>query len=405
MEKELLVGVDEFTVVLHLKEPVDSKDWLLIADKFIVEFLSKSKVELLFDRLIPMTSRLPAGYTEALTVENVTWYFAIAMHEYYQEMGVIVRFSAEAWAWYQRLYMDKFQQPMSIAVFYQQIQSDNYETRISRIDLTADYYNYGELLKPNTIYNALVNRAIVVVDGNERAANRKITHYGTGGFIETVYIGSKKENTKALCRIYDKRLEQINKNGFRLDEALACDDWTRFEISYRGTYAWQCAEQLLCVNGDIELSQCIAGKITDKFRFYVLESEDYTEYTNDLLDIKGNDSFSALRSENPRNNNLRESIAYLLKGSGLFPTLYKIGYIWGEDAEIELLRYLYNEYKAVYEPDAYKDRKLMSWIANNYKTLHDDKVTSFLPYSSLMKGGGENEEVRSPNLGKDESHA
>ena len=32
MEKELLVGVDEFTVVLHLKEPVDSKDWLLIAD-------------------------------------------------------------------------------------------------------------------------------------------------------------------------------------------------------------------------------------------------------------------------------------------------------------------------------------------------------------------------------------
>ena len=70
------------------------------------------------------------------------------------------------------------------------------------------------------------------------------THYGTGGFIETVYIGSKKENTKALCRIYDKRLEQINKNGFRLDEALACDDWTRFEISYRGTYAWQCAEQL-----------------------------------------------------------------------------------------------------------------------------------------------------------------
>ena len=153
------------------------------------------------------------------------------------------------------------------------------------------------------------------------------------------------------------------------------------------------------------MSQCIAGKITDKFRFYVLESEDYTEYTNDLLDIKGNDSFSALRSENPRNNNLRESIAYLLKGSGLFPTLYKIGYIWGEDAEIELLRYLYNEYKAVYEPDAYKDRKLMSWIANNYKTLHDDKVTSFLPYSSLMKGGGENEEVRSPNLGKDESHA
>ena len=380
MQKSLLVGVDEFTVVLRAKSPVDSKDWLIVADDFIGEFLRKSKIKELFYSLVLMTSKLPAGYTEGLTIENVDWYFAIAVHEHFQEMGVCIRFSAEAWAWYQRRYTEKYNQPMNVALFFQMIQSSNYKARISRIDLVADYFNYGKELKPDSIFGKLVDRKVIVVDSNERAANRKLTHYGSGGFIETVVIGSKKENTKSLCRIYDKKLEQIKKNGFRLDEALACDEWTRFEISYRGSYAWQVGDGLLNINSDIELSQYIAAKITDKYRFYVVADDDYSEYTNDLLDIVDNNSYSALRSEKPKNNSLRESVAHLIKGSGLFPTLYKVGSIWGDDAEIELLKYLYNIYKTIYKPEAHKDRKLVHWIKNNYGSLHNQKFTD-----SLMK--------------------
>ena len=382
MAKSLLVGVDEFTLVLRSLFPVDAKDWLTVADDFIEEFLRKSKIKELFYELVPMTSKLPAGYTEGLTIENVDWYFAIAVHEHFQEMGICVRFSAEAWAWYQKRYTEEYNKSMNVAIFFQMIQSSNYKARISRIDLTSDYFNYGKELKPDIIFGKLVDRKVIVVDCNERLANRKLTHYGSGGFIETIVIGSKKENTKSLCRIYDKKLEQTKKNGFRLDEALACDDWTRFEISYRGNYAWQVGEGLLSINSDIELSQYIAAKITDKYRFYIVADEDYTEYTNDLLDIVDNNSYSALRSEKPKNNSLRESVSHLIKGSGLFPTLYKVGSIWGEEAEAELLEYLYRTYKTIYKPEAHKDRKLVHWIKNNYGSLHNQKLTdSLLEYT------------------------
>lgn len=390
LQKSLLVGVDEITVVLHIQSPVDSKDWLAVADDFIEEFLCKSKIKELFYELVPMTSKIPAGYTEGLTVENVTWYFAIAIHEHYQEMGICIRFSAEAWAWYQKRYTEKYSKPMNVAIYFQMIQSSNYKARISRIDLTADYFNYGAMLKPDTIFNSLVDRKVIVVDCNERAANRRLTHYGSGGMVETVVIGSKKENTKSLCRIYDKKLEQISKNGFRLDEALSCDEWTRFEVSYRGSYAWQIGDGLLTINSEVELSQIIAAKITDKYRFYIVADEDYTGYTNNLLDVVENSSFSALRSENPKNNSLRESVAHLIKGSGLFPTLYKVGSIWGNDAEIELLKYLYHYYKTVYEPEAYKDRKLAYWIRDNYGSLHNQKLTDSLLAYRKEKGGGDN---------------
>lgn len=401
MPKSLLVGVDEFTVVLRVKSPVDAKYWLTVADDFIQEFIEKSKIKELFYSLVPMTSKLPAGYTEGLTVENVTWYFAIAVHEHYQEMGVCIRFSAEAWAWYQKQYMEEYGKPMNIAIFFQLIQSVNYIARISRIDLTADYFNYGKELKPDTIFGKLIDRKVIVLDCNERAANRKLTHYGSGGFVETIVIGSKKENTKSLCRIYDKRLEQISKSGFRLEEALACDEWTRFEISYRGSYAWQVGDGLLNIKDDIELSRYIAAKITDKYRFYIVEDEDYTLYTIDLLDIVNNNSFCALRSENPKNNSLRDSISHLIKGSGLFPTLYKVGSIWGDDAEIELLKYLYSVYKTTYKPEAYKDRKLVHWIRENYGSLHNQKFEDSLLIYDAQKGGGDNE-IRSPDLGKGE---
>lgn len=390
MQKSLLVGVDEFTVVLHVKSPVDSKDWLTVSNEFIEEFLRKSKVKELFYELVPMTSKIPSGYTEGLTVENVTWYFAIAVHEHYQEMGVCIRFSAEAWAWYQQMYIERYNEPVNAAVFFQMIQSVNYTARISRIDLTADYFNYGEELKPDRVFNTLINRKVIVVDCNERAANRKLSHYGSGGLIETIVIGSKKENTKSICRIYDKRLEQISKSGFRLNEALVCDEWTRFEVSYRGSYAWQIADGLLAINSEIELSHFIAAKITDKYRFYIAADEDYTEYTNDLLEIIDNISYSALRSEHPKNNNLRESVAHLIKGSGLFPTLYKVGSIWGDQAEEELLKHLYYVYKTSYKPEAHKERKLIYWIRDNYGSLHNQGLLESITYDA-QEGGGENE--------------
>ena len=370
MEKSLLVGCDEFTIVLHLDLPVDAEEWEERAEEFIQEFIERSKMEELFGRLVVMNSKVPAGYTKGWTVENVPWYFAMAMHEHFQTMGVCVRFSAEAWAWYQKVYRERFVEEINVASFYQMVQSDVYETRITRIDLTADYYNYDDALSPDNIFNSLIDQKVLVMDCNNRVARRRITHYGKDGVTESILIGSKKENTKSVCRIYDKRLEQISKSGFRLEEALSCEAWTRFEASYRGKYAWQIAEDLLLIGDEVELSQYIASKISDKYRFYSVSDDDYTGYTNDLLDIVGNAGFSSLRSEAPRDNSLWQSIQYIMHGSGLYSTMYKIGCIWGDAAEIKFMQMLYEIYRESYVPTLRDDNPVHRWLALHYESLH-----------------------------------
>ncbi|EKC59164.1 replication initiation factor family protein, partial [human gut metagenome] len=72
---------------------------------------------------------------------------------------------------------------------------------------------------------------------------------------ESIYIGSRAENAQSLLRVYDKKSEQISNNGFRLDEALQCDSWVRFEASYRGNYAHQITEQLEHITDDVSVSQ------------------------------------------------------------------------------------------------------------------------------------------------------
>ncbi|MCH5353523.1 MAG: replication initiation factor domain-containing protein [Acutalibacter sp.] len=394
MKKSLRVGVDEFTVVCRSPSPVYAADWYIVAGEIIDEFLQKSKIEVLFGKVVPAESAKLAGYTHRWTIENVPWYFAIGAHEHHQEMGICVRFSAEAWAWYQKKYREQFNSPMNVAIFIQMIQSGNYIARISRIDLTADYFNYGRKFTPDTLYNHLIKKQVIVVDHNDREAKRRKSHRGEEGIVETVYIGSKKENSKSLCRIYDKKLEQIEKSGFRLDEALTCDNWTRFEVSYRGDYAHQVGEELLAIKSEMELSQFIAAKITDKYRFLNVSIEDYTEYTNDLLDIAKNSSFSFLRSENPKNNTLAESISHLMKGSGLYSTLYKVGSIWGEDAETELLGFLYHTYRENYVPEAYTDRNLDAWLRANYNSLKQQKLSdSFFTHGTgTSKGDGDHAE-------------
>lgn len=375
MPQNILLGIDEMTLVLHAPMPVDSKEWPSYAEDYISRFLSLSRIAELFGQLIPMTSRLPAGYTRALMVDHVPWYLAIAYHEHFQKMGVCIKFSAEAWAWYQKRFAEQHLENMNAAIFYQRIQSELYLARISRIDLTADYFDFGDELSPHEIHKCLLNEAVRVADCNDRVANRKISAYENNGIVQTLVIGSKKENTKSLLRIYDKKIEQTEKNGFRLKEAMSCESWTRFEASYRGDYAHQIGAALLSIGSEAELSSFIAAKIADKYRFLNTGTAEYTDYTNDLLHIAESSNANALRSENPQNNSLQQSIDYLKKGSGLFPTLYKIEQIWGADATIELWEYLYLLYKTEFEPDAKKDLKLKYWLDKNRQSLQEQQLS------------------------------
>ena len=308
---------------------------------------------------------------------DVHYYFAIAIHEFFEKMGVLVKFSAEAWAVMQATFFEYYDYKLTVTGFMRMIQSPMYQVRISRIDLTADYKNYGHTLMPDYIYRKLESKEYKICDHNSRVANRRTSACIKDWGIGTFYIGSKKENTKALLRVYDKKQEQISKLGFRLKEALACDDWTRFEVSYRGDYAHQISEQLLNeINTSAELSQYIAKIITDKYRFLDSNNHQYTDFTTDLLEVAENCNCTALRSESPQNNSISKSIAYIINGSGLFPLIFKIGQIWGDKTEKRFLKKLYDVYLNDFKDKAKKDRKIYAWLKRNKGSLCNQTLDS-----------------------------
>lgn len=385
MDKKLLVSVDEFSLVLFLPTEEVCENWVKAAYFMINEFIELSKIELLLGKVIDTNEKKPKAYSQALTIENVPYYFAIAFHDIFQHMGILVCFTGQAWAVYQQKYYEHFGKRINIAEFLKMIDSLLYTYRLSRIDLTADYINYGDL-SPHTIYSKLIDETYCVLDHNGKNTKRKISAVQNDMETETFYIGSRKENSQLLLRVYNKKAEQINTNGFRLNEALECENWSRLEVSFRGTYAHQITEQFENINSDIELSQFIASKICDKYRFADVSTGSYTDFTNDLLALVGNSDYPALRTENPANNNLNKSIAHIISGSGLFPVCYKVGMIWGIKAEKELFQMLYDVYDRYYRKEFDKKPQIHSWLKKNALSLSKQELKDCFLSADISKG-------------------
>lgn len=372
---QCFMGVDEFTVVLFRKHALENiNQWSYEAQNIIKNFVELTQIEPLLGKIIDTEVKKPAGCTDAKTLKDVPWYLAFGWHRTNPNMGVIVRFSAYAWAMYQRRFEEKYATAISIAGFLQLCQSEYYRTRLSRIDIVADYFNYGEVLNPNTIYEKIKNQQLKVVDYRERRSNRKYGAVANNWQVETFYIGSKKENSGSKLRIYDKRAEQIQRHGFRLSEAKKSESWTRFEVSYRNKYAHQITAALLEIETDATLAQFLASKILDKYRFVDEATDTYIPCTELLLQIVNQENFAVLRSEQPENNQLKQDIANLLHHSNLMSILYKVHQLWGE-AEVQVcIDYLLIYYWQVYRFKAASNYRLMKWIRENTKSMEGQNI-------------------------------
>lgn len=382
MEKEptCLLGVDQFTVVLlaDFGKDEDLDVWPAKVRAVVDDFVQRSEIEDFFGSMVPMLTKRPQGSSHAMTFDTVSWYFAIAWHMTEPKRGITVAFSAQAWAEYQAAFEEKYQVRMTVADFLRQIQSKRYATRLSRIDITADYLNYGDAVNVHRIYKALEEQDIVVVDHRDINSKRKFSCITNDWNVQTITIGSKKENTPAKLKIYDKRTEQIVKHGFRLDEAKACDSWTRFETSYRGKYAHQISADLLDIGKSYDTGSeegtavyvCyLASKILDKYRFKHTDTGEMAGFTQILQDLAQHGDFQALRSERPENHTIRESANHLCRQSGLMPLLYKVEDIWGKDAIDDYWEYLLLYYKQFYLEKAKVNYRLMKWLRENKSSL------------------------------------
>ena len=214
---ELMVGVDEFTVVLFSKTQVNVLDWPAHAQTIITEFIEKSQIGSLLGDLERSDNTSFPGYNIVYKVSGCVGMLICAYHDYHMQMGIGIQFSARVWAEYQTNYYRVNNQKTNVAVFLQTISSNKYTARLSRIDLTADYFNCDIVL--DEMLERLKTNKLFCVSYRGRRIDISDSWLGKKGRVGTIYLGSRKGNSKAYLRIYDKKTEQIEKNGFLLELA------------------------------------------------------------------------------------------------------------------------------------------------------------------------------------------
>ena len=391
----LTIGVDEFTLVLQPIDKVKITEWPEVAEEMMSIFLTKSKLTDLFGSMSPAT-KMQAGYTSGLTFGNRPWYLTISWHEDMPAMGICVRFSAYAYASYTEAYMAQFQVEMNIADFLHMVQDDVYTTRLSRIDLTADYFDYLDELFPNrplcpdAIYERLKDGSYTVKNWKDRQSVRNMSAIDKDGAYETVYIGSRKGKTNGYLRIYDKKQEQVQTMGYRYDEALQHQSWVRFEASFLHDYAHQITSELLRSSTQ-DLQKLIAKYISDRYRFIDTSTGEVTAFSDALIGIAAGVNPAVLNTVSPRDNTLRQSIEYLRAGSGLYATLFKAFKLWGDRADEQLLKYLYDDYAYLYKAklqtghDKSKLREIRAWLQRHEIETKKHPLADYLDRSEHKK--------------------
>ena len=362
MEQKVLSGIDEFTVVLSNTKLLfrGLAEWEKRAESMIEEFSQLADLECIFGKQKELEGSPPQGYTAAYQYGDNPFYFAVAYHPSCPKMGVIVKFSAYSWA----VYCQKGE--TNIKRFLCSIKSSAYSIRLSRIDFTVDYQNWD--MSVDNIYQKLDNKCMEIHDHNGKVNHSEISAYEINGKASTFYVGSKKTGTRLFLRVYDKKAEQIEQKGFRYKEALNTKSWVRFEAVFKGAYAHQLTN-IIMTTGEEKLKDLIAEKITEKYKFYDLESEEYTDFTKALLE-KSKGDFPILRLESTRDNALIKSLRHLVNGSGLFSTLYKCDETWGDESSMNLLKFLHEIYKGDYAPN--DDVRL--WLKKHKDTLEKQSL-------------------------------
>lgn len=336
----LKTSVDEVTLVLQatLGEKLaleNNDDWRGLASIIIGDFEKKTDLVKIFGKRTE-AKQCPQGYTNGFTYGEHSFYFCVAYHSSSYSMGVIVKFSAQALAYY--LKATKKQ----VYHFLQGLKSDIYDFRLSRCDCDVDFLNekftptkiFSDLKKEKVLayYQKLENGKMIFVK-----KNFKLQGFAIGKEVPTCYCGAVSSDSQ--LKIYDKKLDQIQKNGSKLKWVLQFDSVIRFELSLKHDLAHNMTDLLLNTHTDKELNDLILSVFLQKFYFKRATTGKHTSYTRKMEQaLKSKKSY--LLGHLNADNDLMKRFQYLLYSSGTISTLFKILALWGVDDLNEATDYI-----------------------------------------------------------------
>lgn len=389
------LGIDQMTVIFspspvysqmnaHLSWENQAKDLIHIVEE-------KSRFEELLGKK-QEAEKPPYTYTKAFTYGDHSFYLAIGYHPDYSNIGCALTFSAQGLAYY----LGKA--ACSLYEYLQRLQSIFYDFHLSRVDLTADYYN--EPFTITEIYDDWLNHKISIAREytNDLSGLRyyklldlQVNGFITGSDVSTIYVGSKQ--SKAQLTIYDKRLEQFQRTGPYFEKASNCNSWIRFEAEFHGSYAHQITDHLLNLHSDLEYADMIASILYQKFRFVYVDDGTIigdTLYSEMLANCISKSNY-ALKSATNKNYDLARSFVYQLQGSGLMAALGKSERIWGKDCLPVFEQLFKEEYrKHLLNHDA------QIWLVKNKQFYQEryPEVADFISDIQLILRGDPNEQQK-----------
>lgn len=316
-----------------------------------------------------------AGYNRCIDFDSFN--ILLCYHSDLPNMGIYLKFSGQGLKEYMKMREER-NDPLSYMELVQQFfQIKDYfggVTRVSKVDFAVDFIEEG--LNVDHLYKELQNSSIKSLMFNKhskkselRKNNSKISSISENNKVQTIYVGSRKnKGNSLLLRIYDKKIEQTNKQGIYYIQAQKCDDWVRFEASFRQKYANQIGEDILSCRTNQELAGLIFRRLTDKYQFFH-ENGDPWGITKVMLAYSNSD-FDLLHSKPSRKNDLVSTYLYLLKSSGLLSFMFKIQNIYGNPVIDEFFYATYQYFEKEYEPS--KDT-LSFLYKNRQKLLNEPK--------------------------------
>lgn len=371
------VRIDEMTITLSpTDELLNSPNhrWIDIASIILNEAEDRLCLTAIFGER-QQSSKGISGYSVGFKYGDHQFLFMLCFHPKYAKMGVLLKFSAQA--------LDFYQEQTNLFVYeiLQNLVSENYKVRCSRIDIAIDFINEG--INITDIYNDYLNQKLIINAIRERNGECEFVtkKYEAKGLFtekecETVYFG--KRDSPAMLRIYNKKKEQIDKKGTRLSEALECEDWVRFEAEAKHDYAHKLTEKLLLIKDDTEYKELILGFFIQKFYFVTLENDNYIEtlFMKKIIELKNNKGITLIKTNNSKNMDLMINILHIFRTSGTISTLYKIMSIWGLEAIKDFEKIITDYVNKNYYPNA-DCVNFLKQNANEYKSIYPDFKTFF----------------------------
>lgn len=336
----LETSIDELTLVLQARVEKkrkfkDPTDWQKEAELMIVEFNYLAQLSSIFGHQ-HVEENVPEGYTDGYTFGDHSFYFCVAYSLEHYSMGIIVKFSGQALA----SYLEKSK--IEVYEFLRKIKSEKYSFRLTRCDIDCDFENVK--FSPTTIFKSIKNGTIQPYYEKEKNGkkflvkkNCKLQGFAVGKEIPSCYLGAVSSSSQ--LRIYDKKLEQVQKRGTKLSYFLQFDSVVRFELVLKHELAHNFTNLLLAVKDKKGLSDLILSVMLQKFYFKRVKTDRPVNYTKLMIDAL-TDNQPHLMGHVNVDHSLPVLFEYLLNGSGTIPTLYKIYHLWGEENLDDSLAYI-----------------------------------------------------------------